>query len=295
MSDEGDPFESDNPFQNPTDEETKQESDAEEEPAGDGEAATGDTASEGETEAETGGADDEVKSEGPAGIQDHEDTDRETDLEMWEDRLDQREEGLDQRAARLKERAGELDDREAELEAEQEELDEWRSDLDARQSRLEKREAELDEREAEIRESENELAERAADLDEKEETLHNYVGNNLGDVESSITGTVREAVTSAVDRIEPGQAEVDQETVESAIATAMDDYSSGRGRFGIVGNLLLGLIGLVFVLGGATVLFSTETTAIPRAFSDAGLNYGAAAILIFIGLAVNLSAAADRI
>jgi len=225
--------------------------------------------------------------------------DHERELEKWEDRLDQREEGLDLRAEKLKDRAEELDTRESDIEAERADLEDWRTDLEDWEARLEQREQDLDDREAAIREREAELAERATDLDEKEQTLHHYVGNNLAEVESAITETVQEAVSSAAKRIEPGEATVDQEslnqTIESAIDDAMADHGGTRGRFGTAGNILIGLIGLVFVVGGATVLFATQTDVIPRAFSDTGLNYGAAAILVFIGLAINLSAAADRI
>lgn len=247
-------------------------------------------------------ADDDSDDEGDnetAGVQARsDDSDSgEEDLQKWEDRLDQREEGLDLRAEKLKDRTADLDEREQSLEIEREELEEWRADLEERQAHLDQREQDLDDREAAIRERENELAERASALEEKEQTLHTYVGDNLGDVEAKITDAVRGSISKSMQDIKPGKAEVDQqsvdETVASSIKSAMADQ--GNGRFGTVGNILLGLIGLVFVVGGATVLFSTQTDVIPRAFSDAGLNYGAAAVLVFIGLAVNLSAAADRI
>lgn len=258
---------------------------------------TEDTADDRETADESGM--DELDGQEMAGVTtrtDDED-DRVADLEKWEDRLDQREEGLDLRAEKLKDRAAELDDREAELETERQDLDDWRGDLEERQARLDQREQDLDEREASIHERETELAERAAELEETEQTLHEYVGNNLGDVETRITDTVREAVATAAERIEPGEATVDQESLDQTVESAIDDAmrSRTRGRFGTAGNVLIGLVGLAFVLGGATVLFSTQTDAIPRAFTGASLNYGVAAVLVFVGLVLNLSTVADRI
>lgn len=301
MSDEGDPpTDDDNPF-----EVTESDDSPETTTPKTGGIATSDD-EDGDGSTEFDGTDDEESDEssGFDGADDEEEetddlADREAELDKREDRLDQREDGLDVRAEKLKARADELDDREADLETERQELDTWRSDLEARKAQLDQREQDLDDREAAIQERESELEAWEAELDEHEQTLHTYVGSNLADVESAITETVREAVSSAAERIDPGPAEVDQESlnesVESAIADAMDDYSQSSGRFGIAGNVLLGLTGLVFVVGGATVLFSTQTDAIPRAFDGVGLNYGAAAVLVFIGLAVNLSAAADRL
>ena len=223
--------------------------------------------------------------------------DRERDLEKWEDRLDQREEGLDLRAEKLKDRTAELDEREENLEIERGELDEWRSDLEDKQARLDQREQDLDDREAAIRERENELGERAADLDEKEQTLHTYVGDNLSNVEGKITDAVRESIGTAMQDIEPGKAEVDQESVDETVSAAIDSAMADhrKGRFGTPGNVVFGLLGVALVAGGVSVLFLAESANFTQLFADELANYGAAAALVLVGLAVNLTAAAGRL
>jgi len=225
------------------------------------------------------------------------DDDHERDLEKWEDRLEQREEGLDLRAEKLKDRAEELDTREAEIEAERADLEGWRADLEDWEARLEQREQDLDDREAAIREREAELADRAADLDEKEQTLHTYVGDNLGDVETKMTDAVRESIGRAMQDIEPGKAEVDQEsvdqTVSAAIGDAMADYK--KGRFGTPGTVVFGLVGLALVAGGVSTVFLAESANLTPLFADELSNYGAAAALVLVGLAINLAAAAGRL
>lgn len=225
------------------------------------------------------------------------DDDRERELEKWEDRLDQREEGLDLRAEKLKDRAEELDQREADIETERANLEDWRADLDDWEAQLEQREQDLDDREAAIRERETELAERAADLDEKEQTLHTYVSDNLGDVDAKITDAVRESIGRAMQDIEPGKAEVDQEsvdqTVSSAIDSAMADHK--KGRFGAPGTVVFGLIGLALVAGGVSTIFLAEATNLTPLFADELANYGVAAALVLVGLAINLAAAAGRL
>lgn len=241
---------------------------------------------------------DESGDEGTGGIQTKsDDEDHERELEKWEDRLDQREEGLDRRAEKLKDRAEELDTREAEIEAERTDLEEWRADLEDWEARLEQREQDLDDREAAIRERENELADRAADLDEKEQTLHTYVGDNLGDVETQITDAVRESIGQAMQDIEPGKAEVDQESVDQTVSAAIDSAMADhkKGRFGTPGNVVFGLIGLALVAGGVSVVFLAESANLTSLFAEPMYNYGAAAALVLVGLAVNLTSAAGRL
>jgi hypothetical protein len=97
--------------------------------------------------------------------------------------------------------------------------------------------------------------------------------------------------------IEPGKAEVDQESVDETVASSIDSAMADhrKGRFGTPGNVVFGLLGLALVAGGVSVIFLAESANFTQLFADELANYGAAAALILIGLAVNLSAAAGRL
>lgn len=178
-------------------------------------------------------------------------------------RLDKREEELDRRER-------ELDEREEEILERREGVVDERESLEAREAELDDREEELDDREAAIRERERELDEREEQLDEHERTLEQYVGDQLADAQQAIA-----------------------EAVEESVASAVREHGGGRtSRFGTIGGLLLGLVGMVLVIGGVANGFATEIPSIPTLFSSPAGNFGASAVLIFSGLAANLAAAA---
>lgn len=183
-------------------------------------------------------------------------------LEVERRELAQRKRGLDDFADELDDREDELDDREAELRAERKQLDERATELDGREKRIEEREGELDDREVAIEERERELDERAAELDEKEQTLHEYV-----------TDSIREPVHEAI-----------------AEATVGDDTSH---RFGTIGSLILGLVGVTLIVGGVLHGFADEIALIPALFANDAANLGVTVLLVFSGLAANLAAVAD--
>lgn len=195
-------------------------------------------------------------------------------LDEKEQRLDGRERELDGRERELDERERELDEREQELLDRREELVETRERLEGKEARLEERENALDDRETALNERERELAERAEELDRREETLERYVGDQLSGIESTIADTVRTGVTEALDGY---------------------DLSGADDRFGVIGNLLLALVGIVLVVAGVANLFATETGVLPPLFASSAANFGASAVLTFGGLAANLAAAAGRL
>jgi len=175
--------------------------------------------------------------------------------------LDQRERGLSDFADELDEREGELDERAKELRAERKQLDEREAELDTREKRIAEREGELDDRETAIAERETELSERAAELDEKEATLQEYVNDAV------------------------------RETVQEAIAEAM--AGSDKGRFGRIGSLVLGLVGVTLIVGGVLNGFAAEIPTVPVVFGSETANLGVTVLLLFSGLAANLAAVAD--
>lgn len=175
--------------------------------------------------------------------------------------LDQRERGLSDFADELDEREAELNDRATELRQERKRLDEREAELDGREQRIAERETELDDRETAIAEREKELSERAAELDEREATLQEYVNDAV------------------------------RETVGEAIAEAM--AGSDKGRFGRIGSLVLGLVGVTLVVGGVLNGFAAEIPSVPVVFGSETANLGVTVLLLFSGLAANLAAVAD--
>lgn len=187
---------------------------------------------------------------------------REERVEERRKELAQRERGLNDYAEELEDREEELNERAGELRRRSNDLDERAAELDGRESRIEEREAELDDREVAVRERERELADRAEELDEKEQTLQEYVNDGVRE-------TVREAVSEAM---------------------AGDGRS---GRFGNVGSLVLGLVGVTLMVGGVLNGFATEITAVPVVFRSDAANLAVTVVLLFSGLAANLAAVAD--
>ena len=76
------------------------------------------------------------------------------------------------------------------------------------------------------------------------------------------------------------------------MATHADTRDS---RLGTVGNVLLGLAGIFLVAAGITNLLAFNLADIPAlAPGDNTTNTIASAVLVFLGLAGNLAAVADR-
>ena len=181
-----------------------------------------------------------------------------TDEESVEKKLkeiEQRERGLDARADELDERADELEERESELRKK-------RKDLDEREERIGTREEELDAREEALDEREGDIEERSDELDRKEQTLHEYVGDGV------------------------------YAAVEEAVSEAMAGYGRSS-RFGTIGSLVLGLVGVTLLVAGVLNGFSEDIEAVPIVFESQTANLGVTVLLIFSGLAANLTAVAD--
>ena len=183
-------------------------------------------------------------------------------LETERRELAQRKRGLADFADELDEREAELDEREAELRSRGKQLDEREAKLDGRAQRIDEREVELDDREVALTERERELTNRAEKLDEKERTLQEYV-------DDSIRETVQEAVSEA---------------------TVGDDTPH---RFGTIGSLVLGLVGVMLVVGGVLYGFAADIALVPVLFANDAANLGVTVLLLFSGLAANLAAVAD--
>lgn len=186
------------------------------------------------------------------------------DIERMKKELEQRERGLDDYAEELDDREKELDERERELRDKGKQLEERQGELDEREARIESREQELDDREVAIEEREKELSQRADELNEKERTLENYVGDKVYD------------------------------TVEDAVSKGMEGYS-GSSRLGTIGSLVLGLVGVMLLVAGTVYGFAhqTESEVIPILFQNDAANLGVTILLVFSGLAANLTAVAD--
>jgi len=184
------------------------------------------------------------------------------DLEAERRELAQRKRGLADYADELDEREAELDERERELRSRRKQLDERETELDARTQRIEDRETELDNREMSIEERERELADRAEELDEKERTLQEYVSDSI------------------------------RETVDEAIASATTGDDAAH-RFGTIGSLILGLVGVTLIVGGVLHGFADQIAMVPAVFANDAANLGVTVLLLFSGLAANLAAVAD--
>lgn len=195
---------------------------------------------------------------------------RERELDKRQRRLNERELGLDKRADDLDERERALDEREQELDELQEELEQRRQEIQDKESSLNQFQEELDERENDLEEFEAELSDRATELGEHEETLNRYLEGQVEDLEESIQQTIRSALGSYEKSREPG-------------------------RFGPTGNLLVGFAGLVLVAAGVGYAAWIALNATAGLFQAAVADFAVAAVLLIVGLAVNLATAADRI
>ncbi len=185
----------------------------------------------------------------------------EEEMNKRQKELQQRKRGLDDFSDELDEREEEIESRERELREKRGELDEREERLDQRESRIEEREAELDDREVAVEERERELSERADELDEKEQVLREYVGDSV------------------------------RENVEDAVSNVMK--RQGGSRLGTIGSLVLGLVGVTLIVAGVLNGFSASIGPVPTVFETETANLGVTVLLVFSGLAANLTAVAD--
>lgn len=200
------------------------------------------------------------------------------ELEEKAQRLEEKEERLDQRERDLNKRERDLEKREQEVLERREENVDTRERLEEREQTLDERESALDDREQALEERERDLSRRADEIETKEEALSEHVRDELEAFEGSL-----------VDKIE-----------ERTITAVQQHGGNASGRFGTIGGVLLGLVGLVLVAGG----LSNGLLAYVNATYGAGVdpllletslaNYAASAVLVFLGLAANLAAAAGR-
>ena len=241
--------------------------------------------------------DDEFEYEGDA-VQDE----QERRLDEMEQRLERKESELDEREQRLEREEAELEGREDDLLEKREEVVGLREDVEALESDIEARRERLDEREAAIEEQERNLDERKADLADKEQTLQTYVDDQIGDIESRLAQTVRDAVQSSMGDVEGGGG-VDQETLSTTVRQSVDsaigqqDLEGSGGAFGAVLGSLLAFLGILLVAGGVAngLVTIVETTTVDPLFAQASINYVVSSILVIIGFAANLAAAAGRV
>jgi uncharacterized protein (DUF3084 family) len=233
-----------------------------------------------------------------AGVQDE----QERRLEEMEQRLERKEAELDEREQRLDREESELEGREDELLERREEVVSLRENVESLETEIDNRKQRLDEREAAIEEQERELDERKAELAEVEQTLQTYVADQIDDLEGRITQTVRDAVRSSMSGIEGGGG-VDEErltttvrqSVESAIA--QEDLEERGTAFGAVLGSLLAFLGILLVAGGVAngLVTFVQTDTVNPLFAQSSINYIVSSILVIIGFAANLAAAAGRV
>jgi ribonuclease Y len=205
----------------------------------------------------------------------------------------ERSQRLDEMEQRLKQKERELNKREQNLEEREQEILERREDIVEIREELEKREAEteqlsesLDDRETAIEEREKELERRAEELNQKEQAISDYVDDRLDELELSLSETMNGLESSIT------------ESVNRSVTEAVKNHggSGSASRFGAIGGVLLGLIGMVLVVAGvANGFLEVAELSLPPLLSSSAGNFGASAVLIFSGLAANLAAAAGRV
>jgi hypothetical protein len=240
---------------------------------------------------------DDESAAGGAEVQDE----QERRLQEMEQRLERKEAELDERESRLEREEAELEGREDDLLEKREQVVELREEVEELESDIEDRRERLDEREAVIEEQERELDERKAELADKEQTLQTYVDDQLGDLESRLSRTVSDAVQSSMSTVESGG--VDEETLTTTIRQSVDsaidqeDLDTSGGAFGAVLGSLLAFLGILLVAGGVAngLITIIETTTVDPLFAQASINYVVSSILVIIGFAANLAAAAGRV
>ena len=186
------------------------------------------------------------------------------DIEKKRKEIEQRKRGLDDFAEELDQREEDLEERARELDEREAELDESEDSLDQRETRIQEREAELDEREATLEEHEDELDARAEELEEKEATVREFVGDNV------------------------------REAVEDVFSDITEEYGKSS-RLGTIGSLVLGLVGVMLIVAGVLNGFASNVPSLPvfEGGPTGTANLVTTVLLIFSGLAANLTAVAD--
>ena len=225
-------------------------------------------------------------------------------LDEMEQRLERKEAELDEREQRLEREATELEGREDELLERREEVVELREEVEALENDIETREERLDEREAAIEEQERDIENRKSELNRKEQTLQNYVGDQLQEAETRLVETVRDAVRSSMQNVNvEGGGEIDEEKLTTTVRESVDsavqqqDLETDSSAFGAVLGSLLAFLGILLVAGGVAngLLTYVETATISPIFDQTSANYIAASGLVIVGFAANLAAAAGRV
>jgi uncharacterized protein (DUF3084 family) len=166
----------------------------------------------------------------------------------------------------------ETDERAADLEATERRLDQREASLASREQALDERENDLRERREDLQARAEELEARREELDRREDTLREYVGQELADLEESLSATVEDSVQSAVSGL-------DREQPQEAV----------------VRNLFLALVGILLVSAGVANLVAAQTPGMVRLFSSATLNVVASGVLIVLGLGANLAGVTGRV
>ena len=225
-------------------------------------------------------------------------------LDEMEQRLERKEAELDEREQRLEREATELEGREDDLLERREEVVQLREEVEELESDIETREERLDEREAAIEEQERDIENRKSELNRKEQTLQNYVGDQLQEAETRLAETVRDAVRSSMQSVNvEGGDGVNEEklttTIRESVESAMSqqDIKDAGSPFGAVLGSLLAFLGILLVAGGVAngLITYVETTTISPIFTQTSANYIAASGLVIVGFAANLAAAAGRV
>jgi len=216
----------------------------------------------------------------------------------------ERSQRLDEMEQRLKQKERELNKREQNLEEREQEILERREDIVEIREELEKREAEteqlsesLDDRETAIEEREKELERRAEELNQKEQAISDYVDDRLDELELSLSETMNGLESSLSETMNGLESSI-TESVNRSVTEAVKNHggSGSTSRFGAIGGVLLGLIGMVLVVAGvANGFLEVAELSLPPLLSSSAGNFGASAVLIFSGLAANLAAAAGRV
>jgi len=223
-------------------------------------------------------------------------------LAEMEQRLERKESELDEREQRLEREASELDSREDDLLNRREEVVQLREEVEALETDIETREERLDEREAAIEEQERDIENRKSELNRKEQTLQNYVGNQIESLEQTLSETVRDSVRSSMQGLDGG-GEVDQEQLSTTVRQSVDsaiqqqDFEHDATAFGAVLGSLLAFLGILLVAGGVAngLITYIETATVTPLFTQDSINYIASSGLVILGFAANLAAAAGKV
>jgi hypothetical protein len=248
------------------------------------------TDSDGTDEGEEDSWENKSVADDETGRPDTEEMSREEELDEWEQTLDERERGLQQIRAELDSREEDLDERDEQIRAKRQELQSREAELDEWEATLEERTTELDEREAAIEAQEQTLAERAEKLDEHEEILENYVDTRVGD---ALDGRVDRIEKVVGDRIVALEEEV-ADNIQTEVSTAFEEQEETT-PLSLASGVALGLVGAALVAVGVIFGFAGDISSVPALHSDTLINAIASGIVVLVGLAATLTAAAGRL